>query len=297
MPIGRPRGLAVVVGLVRRLQQEEDLDHALGCGRSSPGGTPGRRTAARRGRRRCPCVSIHSTSASPRLLVGDEQHEVHAAAVAAREQRRLGRAWAGRGGRSAGARAPAGRTSTGWPARRSPRRQSCMATSTSWPRPVALPLDQRQHQPHEGEAGRRLVALVAARPDRRDRVVVVAAAVQRAAERQADEVGAEPVGPRPVEAERRDRHHDQPRVRQRGAPRGRSRARPARGGARVEMKTSASASEARRARRGRRSCGSRDHAALVGVVVPEGQAVVGVDAGRGRTARWRGSAIPRAARP
>ena len=60
------------------------------------------------------------------------------------------------------------------------------------------------------EAGGELVTLVAAWPDRRDGVVVVAAAVQRPAERQADQVGADHVGPRPVQPERAQVDDDQP---------------------------------------------------------------------------------------
>ena len=73
-----------------------------------------------------------------------------------------------------------------------------------------LALDQRQHQRHQGEARHRLIALIAARADRRDGVIVVAAAVERAAEGQADQVRAVPVGPRTGEPERRERHDDQP---------------------------------------------------------------------------------------
>ena len=150
----------------------------------------------------------------------------------------------------------------------------------------ALPLDQRQQEAHETEAGGRLVTLVAARPDRRDGVVVVAAAVQRAAEGQADQVAADPCPPtgRPGRT---------------GSRRARSgRAMPARTSVDGDAELSAipagrkvvMAMSARRSRP--RSCALPvggpvvDHrAALVGVVVPEGEAVVGVDLSRGRTGR------------
>ena len=77
-----------------------------------------------------------------------------------------------------------------------------METSTSWPCPVCLPLQQGQQDADVGEAGGRVVALIAARTDGRDRVVVVAAAVQRTAGASADQVGADYVGPGPVEPER-----------------------------------------------------------------------------------------------
>ena len=132
-------------------------------------------------------------------------------------------------------------------------------------------------RPISGETGRRLVGLVAARSDRRDRVVVVAATVERVAERQADEVGAEAVGPRPGEAERRDRHHDQ---RGCASPKrvevdARARAAPAAQG--CEMKTSAPASRRAELVAAFGRAVVDDDAALVGVVVPEGQAVVGVE--------------------
>ena len=124
-PIGRPRRLAVVVGLLRRLQQEEDLDHLLDVAEVAPGGRPDRRTPGRGGRRRCPCVSIQSSSTSH--ASGRRRRSRSTPTVRRRTGRGpVGWAWAGHGGTSAAARAPSGRTSTGWTARRSlPSSRAC----------------------------------------------------------------------------------------------------------------------------------------------------------------------------
>ena len=74
----------------------------------------------------------------------------------------------------------------------------------------ALPLDQGEQDTQMAETGRELVTLVAAGADGRDGVVVVAAAVQRTAERQADQVGTDHVGPRSVQPERAQVDDDQP---------------------------------------------------------------------------------------
>ena len=170
---------------------------------------PDRGTPAARGRPPCPS-SEPFEQRLPRLLVSDEDDEVHPAVVGALEDRLLG-------GRRLGVTAglsvddrsrvePVRVGQFGADSEAVVHRHVDELTLTR-----SLALDQGEHRAGLGEAGRRLEALVAARPDRWDRVVVVAAAVERCAEGESDQVGAEPIGPRTRDPERRHRHDDQPR--------------------------------------------------------------------------------------
>ncbi len=75
-----------------------------------------------------------------------------------------------------------------------------------------LPLQQGQHDADLREAGDSVIGLIAAGADRRDRVVVIATADQRAADRQTDQVRRLVVRPRTGQAERGHRGRDQPRI-------------------------------------------------------------------------------------
>ena len=133
-----------------------------GCGRSSPAGRRRRRTRGSMRSAASPSVSIQSTSVLPRLVVGDEQHEVHVATVAAREERRLGRRRLG-----VPARLPVHDDARVEPVRvgqlgvhRAGSRAS--PTSTSWPRPVcwrsisaSIERHEREAAPPTGSPGRR----------------------------------------------------------------------------------------------------------------------------------------------
>ncbi len=77
------------------------------------------------------------------------------------------------------------------------------------PVPGPVSLQQREQYAEVTEAGGYLIPLITARPDGRDRVVVVPAAVERTTESQPDQVGADHVGPWPVQAERAQVSDDQ----------------------------------------------------------------------------------------
>ena len=205
----QPAGLAVVVGLVGRLQQEEDLDQLLDVAEVLlPVAGVGELRLEQVGRQ---ALGVHPVDERlPWLQVGHEQHEVDVAVVAALEQRRV---------RGRGLGVPAR-----LPVDDHPRVEPVGVGQLGADREAVVHADvdqlaltgalPRRPAPAAGAMSAKLagglVALVAAGPDRRDGVVVVAAAVQRAAERQPDEVGAEAIGPWAVEAERRDRHHHEP---------------------------------------------------------------------------------------
>ena len=131
----------------------------------------------------------------PRLRVGEDQREVDPPPVGALEDRRL------RGHRL---RVPAG-----LPLHERPGVEPVRVgqldgdaggllddRSMSPPRAVLLALEQGEQHRLVGEAGRGVERLVAAGPDRRDRVVVVAGRDQQAAGRERDEVAT--TGSRPT---------------------------------------------------------------------------------------------------
>jgi hypothetical protein len=124
-----------------------------------------------------------------------------------------------------------------------------------------------------GEARGGVKSLVSAWPYRRDAVVVVAGGDEQAAQREADEVARPVVRPRPRESEWRDRHDDETGVRVRDrrevqterAQLGRVQ------GAHEDVSVDEQPVEVQAAVRVREI---EDHAALVPVVVPVGEAAL-----------------------
>ena len=161
------------------------------------------------------------------------------------------------------------------------------------PAPVCWRCSRREQHGLVSEAGGGVVRLVAAGADRRDRVIVVAGRDQQAAGGERDEVARLVVRPRPGEPEVGDRHDDQRaggqrRWRARSSPRC---AQPAGmhgddehvGGRRAGDRASARPSSPLEV---------DDDAALAAVVVPEGEAAIGVGLDRRRTGRRAATGAP-----
>lgn len=141
--------------------------------------------------------------ALPGFLFREDQRVIDIAAIGAEEMRRLGRRWLG-----VAASLPLHRH-----ARIKPERVRILDVHSGrvmhrdvddLAAPARLSLDQRQHHADARETGRAMRRLRPAGIDRGDRMIVIATAVQRPAQRHRDQFGRFVVRPWPGQAERRD---------------------------------------------------------------------------------------------